>query len=509
MIKRKNIDLYDKRILASLPIVIVLLIVGWFSFNTMWLKDTMMYQFFCNSDFNDYPVIRISSLRMIWESQINHYITTNGRFFCHVLVQIFSGLVSPWIFKVMNVLVWFLFLNVIVRLSGVRFDFRSISVVSSLVLCCFIFLPFDPAYSINYVWMGAMNLYFIFLFYRDDDTKGAGKIVLFILLGIYSFLSGQGNENYSLPICAALMYVLISSGFRVSSRQWVMGVCYAIGSITVGLAPAVFFRLNRAAPEFSLMHGFAGAAGYFILPVVVLVLSCRKKWRERMYSGSIYRFLLVCLVVNLIFTALLRFNYASRMLIFADICSVVFICRCFRQVRPSAYLVTGCYMVLACLTVSAAKQQISMNRRYGHEISEYHRSVTGRIYLPDDEYFCDQYSAWSFRNAVEIQERSENPDKPDLRIYPESLRGRSLPKDSNVAIRIGEQSWILCQSHSNPKDFIIHKRIRLLSKEVSPRKAQFSKENDIFVDSTATHTILAYRNRRGYLESSIEILENK
>lgn len=58
-------------------------------------------------------------------------------------------------------------------------------------------------------------------------------------------------------------------------------------------------------------------------------------------------------------------------------------------------------------------------------------------------------------------------------------------------------------------DFIIHKRIRLLGKEVSPRKAQFSKENDIFVDSTATHTILAYRNRRGYLESSIEILENK
>lgn len=508
MIRQNKIGItYWERILTTIPIVIVLLIVGWFSFNTMWLKDTMMYQFFCNADDSEYPIIHISSLSMIWESQVNHYFTTNGRFFCHTLVQIFSGLLPHWLFGIVNVLVWGLLLNAVARLSNIRLDFRGLSVSSTLVCCGLIFLPFDPAYSINYVWMGTLNLYFILLFFKKEGGT-SGNIALFVLCGLYSFLSGQGNESYSLPVSIAIVFSLASSGFRFSPRQWVMAICYGIGAVTVGLAPAVFVRLGRAATELSIIHGLERAAGYFILPMMLLIMSFSKKRRKAIYSGKMSQFILICLLINLGFTAVLKFCYASRMMLFADICSIVLICRGFRNAHPSFVFVALCYLALGCVTAIAAKHQLSMNRKYEHEISEYHRSATGRIYLPDEEYFYDQSSAWTFRVAVVINEQYKDPRKPEIRIYPESLRDLNFPKDSNVVMKIGEQSWVLLQSHSNPRDFIIRKRVRLLGKEMPPRKVEFSKTCDIFVDSTATHTITAYRNDRSYLETNVVIMEH-
>jgi len=351
--------------------------------------------------------------------------------------------------------------------------------------------------------MSTINLYFILLFFKygGEKTQNFG---IYLLCGVYSFLSGQGHEGFSLPVSVAILATLIRAGFRFSRSQWVMAVCYGIGAATVGLAPGVFARLGTAGQS-SLMHGLERVWPYLILPIILLVLSFNKKRRETIYSGELAKFIMICMLVNIILTAILISSFAPRMMICADICSVILICRSFKSTRPSMVIVVLCYVALVCITSMAVIHQLSINRKYDRMITEYHKSANGKIYLSDDEYFFDQYEAWNLRMDIVANEQYKNPEKPEIRIYPESMRGKEFPKDSNIIMRTGEQSWILLQSNSNPHDFFILKRVPILGKELSPRKVQFDKNSDIFVDSLPTHSIVAYRNDRLYIESRIEI----
>lgn len=77
-----------------------------FAILSEWNDDAIAYSFYIPGSGEDESFTPIATLRDIWESQINHYSNSNGRFVAHFIVQIFCGLLSkPW-FAVINAFAW-------------------------------------------------------------------------------------------------------------------------------------------------------------------------------------------------------------------------------------------------------------------------------------------------------------------------------------------------------------------------------------------------------------------
>ena len=80
-----ELDKFGKKIYVSMAVLAGLFVyVWWFSANALWLGDDIYYRFIVGTS----PAAPIGSLSDVIRSQIEHYLTVNGRFEAHFIVQI-------------------------------------------------------------------------------------------------------------------------------------------------------------------------------------------------------------------------------------------------------------------------------------------------------------------------------------------------------------------------------------------------------------------------------------
>ena len=84
--------------LPSLVYVVVAIAIGVF---TVWTNDTVAYKYF-SPVFDESHTRAINSLADVWNSQLDHYMTTNGRFIVHLFVQSFCALLGKIPFAICN-----------------------------------------------------------------------------------------------------------------------------------------------------------------------------------------------------------------------------------------------------------------------------------------------------------------------------------------------------------------------------------------------------------------------
>lgn len=185
---------------------------------------------------------RIHTFRDIITTQCSHYTTTNGRFLVHVAVMATLNLVPLWVFRLINALVFtFLvfILDKIVNTSKNNEEGNKQSIKPSfatLFFTAFVVLVAVPqpavvlftlvAYSVNYLWVAAVVMAWIWTVERG--ITGWGTCVAAVV-------AGSLQESFSLPLCAGILTAVL-----LHQLPWRVFLCLCAGTAVCVFAPGNF-----------------------------------------------------------------------------------------------------------------------------------------------------------------------------------------------------------------------------------------------------------------------------
>lgn len=496
------------RLLFYLPPLTIGAVATFFTIFSVWYADSVGYAFFHPHDISGVSYERVSSLAQVWESQVNHWLFTNGRFVCHYLVQVFCQLLPRGWYGILNGPVWIWLTFATARLAGVtaRRPGKMPAVAALVWLACFL-IPYDPAFQINYVWSASANASLLLVFFSRQRLSPL-PLILSAALG---FIAGEWNESFSIPVATAILIYACRRRFRITPVQWASGLAYGIGTLVLCLAPGNFLRLQIVGSGGgSIFTGVEQMLPMLLFPAAYL---CLKPWsrcsREKAASGGfpVAFFLIIAIMGYLLGTAL-KFSSGIRMTVCPTLALIILMVRTAHFSRRTGAIITIALCLASAALIPLRYSRIKLlNEKYTLLRQRYHDSTDGATVLPDRLYAPDYRDAGLYRMPWIQVERSIDPSKPELRIYPESLTRIDLQKDTNMCVPFMKQGWILIQSKSRPAEFTIEKTALpgILNKRMTDRKVDFSPESDIAVDSTAAVRVAVYINERQYIVSSISI----
>lgn len=202
---------------------------------------------------------RMESIHQIIDSQIGHYLNTNGRSITHSLAQLFL-LVGDDTFNIINVF-FFLALLYLIYFHGCG-TFREFSLAKFALIAILLFLS-CPAFGQSFLWItGAANyLYGILIIlcvlipYRlqvNNNTLNYPLIIEIIAAIVYLILgiiAGWTNENTSVALIVIIIGYMVL--FRIKSikiHAWNITGCVGgiIGCVLILSAPGTAKRLDSA-----------------------------------------------------------------------------------------------------------------------------------------------------------------------------------------------------------------------------------------------------------------------
>lgn len=191
----------------------------------------------------------IESIKDIWESQVIHYQTINGRFLVHFVVQLFCGILGIEIFRIFNTAFFVLLCALGTRLVSCTWKAPIIwYAITSLAF--FLLLPQvgitilgNISHSINYLWSAVASLFFLVIFHNIvDKNKKYNSILLFV----YGLVCGALQESFSIPIAGALFLYYCFNTKQIKKDIAYLVVGYFVGACFLIFAPANFVRLSEA-----------------------------------------------------------------------------------------------------------------------------------------------------------------------------------------------------------------------------------------------------------------------
>lgn len=269
---------------------------------------------------------RIASLADALSSQCVHYVSMNGRFTQHTLIQYLCGM--PWgreAFFVVSACCFPLLIGGLTQLvrkvasDSPRMPYDVFATLVVFLLLCPLWgntLWSNVAFTVNYLWTATAFVWLLHVYLCVREKPGRG-VWANVLLFFFAFWVGSMHEGFSLPLAGFffLYYVCHPKQFRGGVA--VLVVAYWLGTCLVAFAPANFTRAAKIGGEdtslFSLAKMFrmviALARGqwlaYFYLAVCVYVAVRFNRYRS-LIAQHAYLFLVPLL--SLVFAVLVAYN---------------------------------------------------------------------------------------------------------------------------------------------------------------------------------------------------------
>lgn len=495
----------------SRPVRLFLLLVGTavflFSLFTLWRFDAVGYQYICSYDEVGCNIKEpVRNLADIWKSQVVHYNTTNGRFVVHVIVQLFCGILGTGVFSFFNACIWMIMPLMMLGVAGEKRPSLK-SVITAAVLATIVFyqLRFDPPMQINYVWTGVAILLWVKLFL----TEKSANWWQILLLAIYSFLIGEGNESFSAPVSVGIIAFFIWHRGKFTPRQWAMALAFGAGAILLVIAPGIWARSAAEATPHSLSQLLRGIA--MILPVPLLVAAtvwlC-KTIRKSVFSRGQYIFMGVVALINYLLAVYLYRAAIERV----SICGALFLTVILlSKLRDFSYR-SGTLTVVSCLAALLLSSTIydtwRCNRVEEEIYDAYGKSADGVAYIPDDEYGY-QSNELRLTDVMHVGiARKLHPGKPDAVVRPAAMRNLPLDKDTNLVVKIAPQTWLMLRSKTHPANFVINKRLLpgIVNATMAPRELNFGEGGDVVFEESELWQAAVYNNARPFMESDVTMV---
>lgn len=499
------------------PIMLVMVIVLVLSLHMHWQGDAVAFSFFIPAENEDFSFIPLNNVWEIWPSMCNHWHNSTGRFFTQAVVQLFCAFIGKTGFAICNAAIWGGLILLLIRMARLKSPGFSLTAVASLLTFIIFFplndfkeqsLPFEPPHQINYVWMGLWNMAWIYIFLWKSRKK-IGWIKL-MLLAVFSFLGGQANESFSIPIGGAILIYACSRKFNLSLCQYVMAICYGIGALLVIFAPSNFQRFGDGAPWSLFYTAESLIPGLLIFVLwLVSILVWRKTGKPEcvLAKGNIL-FISGVIIINFLLGIFLGLRSGVRMLTCANLLITVLILINIRKVRFNP-IVTACVVLLTLFM--GIYRYIAINKLNDKNImieDLYHKSDDGVVVLPNNMFLYQVREFIVRPHPFMMLERSVNPSKPNIAIRPQSMMKLNLATDTNLLVPLSEQAWLMVQSRRHPAEFIIEKTLLpgILNRQIAPRQMDWDDPYAVF-DSTELWRAAIYVNERPYLRSKISMYE--
>lgn len=485
---------YLKRIMTLIPPALLVGFVVFFSWNHFWNGDAVLYQFIFKDNTDYFLWEPIRNFSDLWTSILNHYVYVNGRFFCHIVVMAVCSFMPQWMFAIFSGIALAVLLWGVCRLCGIGpGSFRPVLSVTLLGALAFDNLT-DPAFYINYIWMGAFVVLWLMMFLSHPRIKGWKLIGV----ALFSLLAGQAHECFALPVGLALVVYAFKARGKMSAFDWTAGTCFCLAGLTTIIAPGTFFRIGASV---DMILGFPSRFDLFLLsflPALFLWTLIRYRHRIRQFLGpslSAERFWLWVITGNIILTVASGFQFGTRAFTIGSVGIIIIVIR----LTPRHYLNlfwTAVFLFMAVwLTQIRWYYTFGQKAKYEFVSEQYGRTHADTIWMPDTLFRIELRSNANLTEHVRrrlFRDKGDTVVKPekDFIILPESLK--AVPRDfsGNICRKIGHNVYLMVQSRKHPARFISRKRFfpGVLDLRLLPDRELIFEEDvdkfDLYIAST-------------------------
>ena len=227
--------------------------------------DELIYSF-CRVDgtawtFDPVRTRRISSLADIARQQYDDWFYMNARVFVHAVVAFFAGFKLNLLFDVVNTAVWFVFVYFVMLEARIERSVRNFAICAALAFSCFWFSEnsaMNAAFAVNYLWMACFAML----------TMRMWRNCRSWLYMPVAFVFGWGQETFSLPMVAALVFSVLLDCVRdrkiaIDPKRAVFLLCMVLGAAFLVLSPAARGRAYGIMPC-SAVETLVSTAKYFL-----------------------------------------------------------------------------------------------------------------------------------------------------------------------------------------------------------------------------------------------------
>lgn len=431
-------------------LTIVAVVVFVFCYTSVWTGDDIEYQFnFAVSEYlaTDSAVERIGSLSDLFESQWVHYLTVNGRYVAHWLVQLYCGLLGKTAFAISNALVYVAFIILLVKFVGRTLrDVWCLCTVTLLLLLMFDTI-YGPACQIGFVWTFALSMSWLYLFFRSTAKSLSACIGLFL----FSVIAGQGQEALNIGISGALIIYAATNRKSMTPGQWAMFFGFGAGALTLCLSPASIGRAEELTVPFyyTLFHTVSFMRVTYLFLIVLLI--ARFRWhislRAFCKENSFYfNAMFILLIFNLLWIGV----YGNRQLFGIEIMALILTLKLLPQCRLNVWGLAA--LSLLVLGIYGQRWTKIQNFKVAYEefVNLYFESKDGVVY-----YDMFRHNSKSIEKLL----RSEGHDKK-LTVYPACLEAfKGVAEVENQVVKFDDGCFVVIQSKKHPAKFILKREI--------------------------------------------------
>lgn len=229
----------------------------------------------------------ISSVKDIILSQANAYMTWNGRFLVHSLVQLFVTIGGLELFYICSTLFFIVLLMSGRYLLGRINDSFNSNIL--FLVSLYLFMPLigstffgDCAWTVNYMYSCAVYTFFLSVYYHIDKDHVLYNQAVNVVLFLFGIICGSWQESFSIGLSIAL---LIVHGYQLSKERsvknqlslfWLV-IGFGAGACIGIFAPGNFCRLNSIGGSEHLSFSFASIASQLLnifksYPIILILL---------------------------------------------------------------------------------------------------------------------------------------------------------------------------------------------------------------------------------------------
>ena len=356
--------------------------VWWFSANALWLGDDIYYRFIVGT----LPVEPVGSLSDVIRSQIEHYLTVNGRFEAHFIVQIIISFVPQVLFAFLNAVAYLLFVFLMVKI-GLRLRRQPESsplshpkaiVFASLMTLTCILLRFVPTTAM-YIWMYDIVLLFLYvlLFIKPKS------LWLALPLFLFAIIAGAAHESINIGLAIALFVYGVMRFRRLSVNEIFMLVGFAIGVASIALTPATGARMEQYGVHFSLVFRSLIYLKATIVLAILVIIGCRNGNMKPIAFYRRYSLWINAIIATLFVVYFVIGISGPRPHCGVETIAIILAIAVWPQVKPSRLIAaTGLVLFAAFLgvkTVNDVRAVIVSQGEYENLKTEFAESPDGKI----------------------------------------------------------------------------------------------------------------------------------
>lgn len=357
---------------------IVVIAVAYLCVIALWLGDDQHYMF----SFATQEPIR--SIGDIFISLNEHYLTTNGRYLAHFLVQLFLGLLGRNWFVVCNCIIYLLFILLLLRYVNISFrQWTGVAFVAISTVVGFQ-TKFVPSCQIGFLWMFllAMTVVNVFFNHRNISYRWLPLLIPF------AFIAGNGQEALNVGLCGALIIYVAQNWRKLSFIQWCVYISFGLGTLCIICSPGSQHRLDGQEQQ-SLLSVLPNMLFVMIsqlrltfLTILVLSIGIIKK---RFTLREIYlenAFEIHVFIISLLMNFYIHI-YCNRQMFGMELMALIILLRMLNRIGSQQLwisLVTA-WLLVFILIVSSSHRVIT-NRKHDLNavLAAYEKSSDGKIF---------------------------------------------------------------------------------------------------------------------------------